>query len=139
MFWIFKIFPDWFWWLLLIASLSGYFFSHFIPLKPYQKLIKITSGIGIATTIFIFGMLYCDHAWKQAAQELQHKVTLAEQQSKTVNIQVKEKVIYKTQVIREQAKDIVQFIDREVVKYDNTCVIPLEFISAHNRAAESPK
>lgn len=139
MFWIFKIFPDWFWWFPLLAGLSGYFLCHLIPLKPQQQLIKITSGIAVAVSIFILGMLYCDNAWKAAASELQAKVDVAEAQSQVVNTTIKEKVVYKTQIIREQAKTNIQFIDREVVKYDTTCVIPVEFIAAHNRATEPPK
>lgn len=139
MFFIFKILPDWFWWLLLLAGLSGYFLSHLKLLKPYEFILKIASPILVAATIFVLGMLYCDNAWKAAAAELQAKVDIAEAQSKVVNTQVQEKVVYKTQVVRQRAADTVQYIDREVVKYDNTCVIPKEFVAAHNRAAEAPK
>lgn len=139
MFFIFKIIPDWFWWLLLIAGLSGYFLSHLKLLKPYELILKIASPIAIAAAIFVLGMLYCDNAWKQAAQELQAKVDVAEAQSKTVNTEVQEKVVYKTKVVRERGAETVQYINREVVKYDTTCVIPTEFVAAHNRAAEPPK
>lgn len=139
MFFIFKIIPDWFWWLLLIAGLSGYFLSHLKLLKPYELILKIASPITIAAAIFVLGMLYCDNAWKQAAQELQAKVDVAEAQSKVVNTEIQEKVVYKTKVVRERGADTVQYINREVVKYDTTCVIPAEFVAAHNRAAEPPK
>lgn len=139
MFFIFKIIPDWFWWLLLIAGLSGYFLSHLKLLKPYELILKIASPITIAAAIFVLGMLYCDNAWKQAAQELQAKVDVAEAQSKVVNTEIQEKVVYKTKVVRERGADTVQYINREVVKYDTTCVIPTEFVAAHNRAAEPPK
>jgi hypothetical protein len=43
------------------------------------------------------------------------------------------------QVVKERGKDIVQFVDREVVKYDNKCEIPQPFVDAHNRAAEKVK
>ena len=139
MFFIFKIVPDWFWWLLLVAGLSGYFLSHLKLLKPHEAILKIASPILVAATIFILGMLYCDNAWKAAAAELQAKVDLAEAQSKVVNTEVQEKVVYKTQIVRQRRAETVQYIDREVVKYDTNCVIPKEFVNAHNRAAEAPK
>jgi uncharacterized membrane protein len=139
MFLIFKIIPDWFWWLLLIAGLSGYFLSYLPLLKPHALILKIVGSITTAASIFIFGMLYCNNAWKQAAAELQTKVEIAEAQSQAVNTEIKEKVIVKTQLVKTRGADIIQYVDREVVKHDNSCVIPPEFISAHNRAAELPK
>jgi hypothetical protein len=56
-----------------------------------------------------------------------------------------EKVVTKTQIIKTRGEDIVKYIDREIVKYDEkfakggVCEIPQEFIDAHNRAAEAPK
>jgi transcriptional regulator of nitric oxide reductase len=50
-----------------------------------------------------------------------------------------EKTVVKTQVVRERGKDIVRYVDREVVKFDANCVIPQEFVTVHNRAAEAPK
>jgi uncharacterized membrane protein len=138
MFWIFKIFPDWIWWALLIAGLSGYFLSHLIPLKTYQLPIKIASGTLVAAIIFIIGMLYANGVWQQAAQELQAKVAAAEAKSQVVNEVIKERVVTKTQVVRQRGEATVEYITREVVKHNAGCVIPPEFINAHNRAAETP-
>ena len=51
------------------------------------------------------------------------------------NIKLVEKVVTKTQVVKQRGEDIIKYVDKEIVKYDNTCVIPKEFIEAHNRAA----
>ena len=139
MFLFFKILPDWIWWLLLLTGFSGFFASYLGLLKPYQLLLKIAGTITIAASIFILGMLYADNTWKQAAKELQAKVDIAEAKSKATNETIKTQVITKTQVIKTRGEDVVRYVDREVVKYDNTCVIPKEFIHAHNRAAEQLK
>jgi hypothetical protein len=34
---------------------------------------------------------------------------------------------------------ITRYINKEITKYDNTCVIPKEFIKAHNDSAEKAK
>jgi hypothetical protein len=139
MFWIFKIFPDWLWPVLLVAAIIAFFASRLVPLKQYQLPVKIVSGILIALTIFICGLYHADQKWQQAARDLQAKVVAAEAKSQQVNEVVKEKLVVKTQIIKQQGKTVVEYIDREVVKHDTACVIPKEFIKAHNSAAETPK
>jgi uncharacterized membrane protein len=139
MFWILEIFPNWFWWLLLVAGLSGYFLSHLVPVKTYQLPIKIVSGMVVLAVIFIAGLLYANGVWQQAARDLQHKVEVAEAKSQQVNEVIKERVITKTQVIKQRGENTTEYITREVVKHDNSCVIPQEFVVAHNTAAKAPK
>jgi len=139
MFWILEIFPSWFWWLLLLAGFSGYFLSHLVPLKTYQLPIKIVGGVVVLAVIFIMGLLYANGVWQQAASDLQHKVEVAEAKSQVVNEIIKERVVTKTQVVKQRGENTVEYITREVVKHDASCVIPPEFVVAHNRAAEAPK
>ena len=138
MFWVLEIFPNWVWWVLLIAGLFSYFLSHLIPLKTYQLPIKIAGGTLVAAVIFILGLLYADGVWQQAAKELQAKVVAAEAKSQVVNEVIKERVVTKTQVVKQRGEATVEYITREVVKHNASCVIPPEFINAHNRAAETP-
>jgi uncharacterized membrane protein len=138
MFWILEIFPNWIWWVLLTAGLFSYFLSHLIPLKTYQLPIKIAGGTTVAVVIFILGLLYANGVWQQAAQELQAKVAIAEAKSQVVNEVIKERVVTKTQVVRQRGEATVEYITREVVKHNAGCTIPPEFINAHNRAAETP-
>ena len=139
MFWIFKIFPDWLWWLLFLTGISAFLLSYLSLLKPYQVILKNAGLAVVVAIIFIFGMLYADNTWKAAARELEAKIAVLETQSQQVNEVVKEKLVIKTQVIKQQGKTVVEYIDREVVKHDTACVIPKEFIKAHNSAAETPK
>jgi hypothetical protein len=44
-----------------------------------------------------------------------------------------------TQVIREKGNEIIKYIDREVVKYDQMCEVPKEVINILNEAAEGVK
>jgi hypothetical protein len=139
MFWIFKIFPDWLWPVLLAAAIIAFFASRLIPVKQYQLPIKIVAATTIAVTIFICGLQYADNRWQAAAQELQAKVDVLQAQSQQVNEVVKEKLITKIQVVKQQGKTVVEYIDREVVKHNPTCVIPPEFVRAHNSASEVPQ
>jgi len=139
MFWIFKIFPDWLWPVLMVAAIIAFFMSHLVPIKTYQLPIKIIAGITIAVTIFICGLQYADNRWQQAAQELQAKVDIMQAQSQQVNEVVKEKLITKIQIVKQRGETVVEYVDREVVKYNDVCVIPAEFVRAHNSASEAPK
>jgi hypothetical protein len=139
MFWIFKIFPDWLWPVLLAAAIIAFFASKLVPIKTYQLPIKIISSILIAVTIFICGLQYADNRWQAAAHELQAKVDLMTTQSQQVNEVVKEKLVVKTQIIKQQGKTVVEYVDREVTKHNAACVIPQEFVKAHNDASEVPK
>ena len=72
-------------------------------------------------------------------RELEAQIAVAQAASKDANAKIETRVIKKTEYITRRGQDIVQFVDREVVKYDTTCVIPAPFVQAHNRAAEPVK
>ena len=81
------------------------------------------------------GAIYDNQAWLDRVKEMEAKVAKAEEESKSAN----EKINDKTEKVREKIVQkqvlVKQYIDREVTKYDNTCVIPKEFVEAHNKAA----
>jgi hypothetical protein len=73
------------------------------------------------------------------------KLAKAEAESQKENVKIVEKIVTKTQIVKERGADIIRYVDREVVKYDTkfapggVCEIPNEFIKAHNDAAEQTK
>lgn len=75
---------------------------------------------------------------------MEAKVAAAEQQSKQVNTKIQTKVVERLQIVRQRGDDIIKYVDREVVKYDDKfapgtqCELPKEFIGALNKAAEAP-
>jgi hypothetical protein len=76
---------------------------------------------------------------------MEAKVAAAQIESGKENLKIVEKVVVKTEYITRRGQDIIQYVDKEVVKYDTKflpggiCEIPKEFIKAHNDAAEMPK
>jgi hypothetical protein len=139
MFWILEVFSSWFWWLLLLFGFSGYLLTHLVPVKTYQLPIKIISGIVILLVTFILGMAYAEGEWQQVTRKLQSKVEAAEAKSHVVNQIIKERIVTKTQVIKQRGENTTEYIIREVTKHDSNCMIPAEFITAHNLAAKAPK
>ena len=137
--WIFKFIPDAFWYVLLVIGSIGSLLLQFFPNFAYTRLLKIVFGMLIPISFYFIGALHNNQVWVQKAHELELKVAELEVAATKTNVKIETKVVTKTQLVRERGQDVIQYVDREVVKYNNQCVIPPEFIQAHNKAAEAPK
>jgi len=84
----------------------------------------------------MLGAVYNNDSWLAKVKELEAKVVIAEQEAKKETVRVETKIVEKTKIVREKGEQVIQYIDREVVKYDSRCVIPNEFVKALNEAAE---
>ena len=144
--WILHFLPDalvlWFCNILLlvgVALTAAGFFAHRIPLvSQYQLPFKIL-GIALLTLgVYFRGGYAVEAEWRERVAEVESRLKVAEQQSAKENTRIETRVVQKTEYITRRRQDIVQYVDREVAKYDNTCAIPQPFIQAHNRAAEAP-
>ena len=85
------------------------------------------------------GAIHDNESWLARVKEMEEKVAAAEQESKKENVKIVTKVVKKLELVRTRGNDVIQYVDREVVKYDDKCVIPKEFVKAINDAAEPPK
>jgi hypothetical protein len=137
--WILQFLPNWLFFVLFFASLAAFLAVKFLKFLPHGELIQAGSIALALFSIFMIGAISNNDAWLARVKELETKVAQAEAQSATLNTDIVEKTVVKTQVIRERGKDIVKYVDREVVKHDVNCVIPKEFVTIHNSAAEAPK
>jgi hypothetical protein len=76
---------------------------------------------------------------------MEAKVAKAEAESANKNVEIQEKIVEKTKIIREKGRDIITYIDKEVIKkeevikYIENCPVPKEFIDLHNQATELNK
>jgi hypothetical protein len=143
--WILQWLPDWIFYAILVLGLIGFLITYllkFIPIPAiymYKTPIQIVSVVMIGIGVYMAGSIANEEAWQAKIKELEVKVAEAEAKSAQENIKIVEKIVVQKQVVKERGKDIVQFVDREVVKYDNKCEIPQPFVDAHNRAAEKVK
>ena len=143
--WILSWLPTWLYFAIISAGIIGYaltFLIRFIPIPGiyiYKTLIQLVSIGLIAIGCFILGLVYDNDSFLNKVKEMEAKVAEAEQKAQEANTAINEKVVTKTQVIKQKADIVMQYIDREVVKYDQTCVIPKEFIKVHNDAVELKK
>ena len=139
--WILKWLPDWIFYGLLLIGLFGYaatYLLRFIPIPAvyiYKTPIQIVSIALVVIGTFMSGAIHEQAAWLARVKEMEAKVVEAEQKSAVVNTEIQTKIVTKTQIIKEKGDEIVKYVDREIVKYDNTCVIPKEVVDTINKAA----
>jgi len=135
--WILKFLPDWIFYAILLAGVIGLIVGRFIP-PMYKTAVQAASLVAFVFGTFMSGAIYDNDAWVARVDEMKAKVAEAEAKGKEETVKIETKVVTKTQVIKQKAEVVKQYIDREITKYDNTCVIPKEFVKAHNDAAEVP-
>jgi hypothetical protein len=139
--WILKFLPDWIFYGIFLVGLIGFaatYLFKYIPIPfiyMYRKPIQIGSVLAIIFGTFMSGAIYDNEAWLDRVKEMEAKVAKAEEESKVANEKIDNKVLQAKEKIVQKQVVVKQYIDREVTKYDNTCVIPKEFIEVHNKAA----
>ena len=150
--WILHFLPNalilWFCNILLLVGIAltiAGFFAHRIPLVwQYQLPFKIVGVVLLALGVYFRGGYAVEMQWRERVAEVEAKLKVAEAESAKENTKIVERVVTKTEYITRRGQDIIQYVDREIVKYDakfaagGQCEIPREFILAHNRAAEAP-
>ena len=143
--WILSILPDAaihiIFGLGILGTIAGFVLG-FIPLvKTYQFAIQICSIVVLVFGVYLEGGLADYKEWELRVKEMEAKVAQAEAQSANKNVEIQEKIVEKTKVIREKGKDIIQYIDKEVVKkeevikYIENCPVPKDVIDTLNKAA----
>jgi hypothetical protein len=137
--WILQFLPNWIFTALFFIGIAAFLITKFVKVLPQAKLIQIASIGLVYISVYMIGAISNNDAWLARVKDLEVKVAEAEAKSATANTDIVQKTITKVQVVKERGQDIVRYVDREVVKFDTSCVIPKEFVSVHNRAAEAPK
>ena len=143
--WLLNFLPDWIFYAVGSAGLIGLFSSYllqFIPIPSiniYKIPIQLVSIVLIVFATYMFGGIANEEQWNARVEEVEAKVAMAEVESVKQNVQILEKVVKKTEYITRKGEEVIQYVDREIVKYDSSCVIPKEFIKAHNDATELNK
>lgn len=141
--WILSFMPDFALHLIVVAGVLGLiaaYILHFIPFMLRYKIpIQVLSILALAIGLFFEGAISNESVWQARVKELKVKVAQLEVRLAEEKVRIVEKVVYQDKIIKERGKDVIKYIETEVVKHDNQCVIPKEFVNAVNKAAEQPK
>jgi uncharacterized membrane protein len=141
--WVLNFLPDWFFYIVLLAGVGGLIASYLMKFIPfvyiYRTPIQLVSVVSIVVGTFMIGAAWNDQAWKDRVDEMEQKVAAAEVKSTEENVKIVTKIVKKTELVRTKGDEVIKYIDREIVKYDERCEIPNELVNALNDAAEQPK
>ena len=139
--WILSYLPDFVTHIIFSLGVTGTivgFVLGFIPgIKPYQLSIQVISLLILSFGLYLEGGLAEQAIWQAKVKELEVKIAEGEVKSEKITTEVVTKILTKKQIIKEKGDEIVQYIDREIIKYNNTCPIPEEVIKSHNAAAKN--
>jgi hypothetical protein len=86
-------------------------------------------------SVFMIGVISNNNYWLGKIAELEKRVAELDAQKATVNTKIVTKIVTKEKIVKEAAEAQIQYVDREVIKYNDQCKIPPEVITIHNKAA----
>lgn len=80
------------------------------------------------------GYKTCNNVWEDRVKSLEEQIAQLEAKKSEINTKIVTKIVTKEKIVKEAAEAQIQYVDREVVKYNDQCKIPPEVITIHNRA-----
>jgi hypothetical protein len=137
--WIMNFLPTWVFHAMLVLGILGLVASVVLKFIPFVSTYTIPLQVG-ALLLTIVGVWYQgaisnQAAWEAKVAALEIRVKAAEAEAARENVKIVEKIVIQTKKVKEKGDDIITYVDREVIKYDNTCPIPVVVIKALNAAA----
>lgn len=139
--WILNLLPEFVLHILLLVGILGTvagFLLGFIPfIGKYKFPIQVISIIILVFAVYLQGGIAERQIHEIEMAKLKAKLAEAEAKSAKVNTEIVTKILTKNKIVKEKGDTIVEYIDREVIKYDSTCKIPLSVISSHDAAAQN--
>lgn len=144
--WFLNFIPDsifiWVSYTMFGVGVAFYIVSKLIKWIPmvssYKFPMEILGVLLFTIGAFVFGSYGTEMVWRDRVKELEEKIKIAEAKSQQVNEVIKEKIIYKTKVIKQKE---IEYIDRikEVEKIiDGKCEVDPIAIEILNKAASDP-
>ena len=141
--WILDYLPFWIFHLIVLAGIGGILAStilKFIPfISNYKLPIQVGSAILLAFGLYMEGGVACQEKWEARVKELEAKVAISEEQSKTANAQLASSIKEKKQIIKQTQVVIQEKIVKVKEQIDAQCTVPPEAIQLLNEAAEIKK
>lgn len=144
--WILTVLPEWVTHAIfsvgVLGTIAGFILG-FIPfVKAYKFAIQIISLLILTLGVYLEGGLADHKEWELKVKQMEAQVAEARAKGLEKNVEIQEKIVEKTKVVREKGQTIIKYIDREVVKneevikYVEQCpTVPSIIIEQMNKAA----
>jgi len=139
--WILSFIPEYLIHFVLVVGIAALVATSLFSFKIFEHYtlpIRIIATIVVCFALWIEGGISNERVWKQRVAALEVKLSKAEARSAVITREVVERIVYRDRAIQKKAQKVIEYVDREVRIYDNTCPIPQPFVDALNMAAEKP-
>lgn len=149
--WLLSFLPDallvWIINIVLLAGIVGTTVSVLFKLAirwlpwiiPYRTLLQVVSIVLLLAGVYFKGGLAIEQEWRARVKELEAKVALSEQQSKTANVKIEKVYIDRVKVVKDTQIVIQEKIKNVEIKIDAECKVVPEAINILNEAAKRPE
>lgn len=141
--WILDFLPGWIFTLITLAGAGAYLVTEVLGNIPfvaqYLRAIRAGAIVALVFGVYMMGGSANQEKWEARVKELEAKVAIAEEQSKTANAKLDAKMKEKAKVIKEKEYIIQEKIVQIKDTIDAMCQIPAEAIKLLNEAAEERK
>lgn len=141
--WILDFLPGWIFTLITLGGAGAYLVTEVLGNIPfvaqYLRAIRAGAVIALVFGVYMMGAAANQEKWEARVKELESKVAVAEEQSKTANAQLDAKLKEKAKIIKEKEYIIQEKIVKIKDTIDAMCTVPLEAIQLLNEAAETRK
>lgn len=121
----------------VLTIIGSYVLKLFPLIGKYATIMQIVGILLLSISAYLIGGHGVDSEWKAKVAQLEKKINEAKVESVKVNTEIVEKVVVQKQIVREKGDEVIKYIDKEIVKYNERCDIPVEVIKAHDAAARS--
>ena len=144
--WMLSLIPDslfiWVTYAMIGVGLALYIASKLVAWIPLMGQYKLPAElIGVLVLVggaFLFGGYGVEMSWRAKVAELQEQIKVAEAKSQEVKVQIQEKIVYKTKVVKERETVYVDKIIEIAKEVDAKCEVDPRVIEQINKAAEDP-
>ena len=141
--WILDFLPGWIFTLITLAGAGAYLVTEVLGNIPfvaqYLRAIRAGAVIALVFGVYMMGAAANQEKWEARVKELEAKVAVAEEQSKTANAKLDAKLKEKAKVIKEKEYIIQEKLVKIKDTIDAMCTIPAEAVKLLNEAAEERK
>lgn len=144
--WMLSLIPDslfiWITYALMTVGLALYVASKLVTWIPLIKQYKLPAELvgiaGLVVGAFLFGGHGVEMSWRAKVKDLEEKVRAAESKSQEIKVQIQEKIVYKTKVVKEKETVYVDRIKEIAKEVDAKCEVDPRVIEQLNSAADNP-
>jgi uncharacterized membrane protein len=140
--WILSILPDWVFHVMLAAGVAGTIAGFVLGMIPFIKTyiipIRIISLLILSIALYLEGGIANNLIWQARVKEVEAKLATAEAKSQEVKVQIQEKIVYKTKVVKEKETVYIDRITEIAKEIDAKCEVDPRVVEQLNKASEDP-